>query len=657
MFRFIFSVLILMPLTAMTQPEEPGEGVPGEDTPISVTVDEDFKLPGDDLKVPGEDFKLPPPGVGDKPPTDPGLIDDGKVEPLELPRLRTCKDLGLNPNPPGAGPILQRYYRSTDGVGGHGCWVHPHRNRKDFVVTPWSWGSEPTPGKQYLIDTVKQTMSDARSALAPLGGLNVGIYYLLNDVHDNAETYWLTQNQCWIEAGPHGGGGSWRGATPHMLPGQIAHEIGHCFLMVNIPGYSLETREQYLDQWWDESGANYYSSVVYPDLNYEHGDAQAFDLDGAPFEQAYSAYALLQSYSVSHGAEAILPLLIGIFELRERDLRLGHLQAEGFDADFHNFVFDHYRQGVSDSPGAGMLPSEAPDGVGFLVDESLFEDAGAVPIEPIPEARLSIVHIEAPSGFHISLTPPEAPGLRASLIATGLIERNFTATLNFSGSCEEPFEASVLLSHLDRRPIKDLVLPYTLEAMDREECGPPPRCEVGLWEETTELVRDSRTLDQATVDILKEKAHIDVRLLPESFGYNDPERVYLPQGATILRYYGFAGPRLLIERGGQWQINDPHRFSMNAPGGRQNRDVIFSGETGHWVGDDGVLLRVEFDQTTEVFAFHAEGLGDDYRVVDEANPPRRPRAYAVECADDGLILNGTGERAFADPRFFKRVSP
>lgn len=567
---------------------------------------------------------------------------------------RTCKSMGLTPSPPDAGPILRRYYRETEGVGGHGCWVHPGETGKDFVVTPWSWGAEPTPGKQGLIDAVHRAIKDARTVYEQIGELDLGVFYLLNDVHENAETYWLVPNQCWVEAGPRGGVGGWREDTAHLLPGLVAHEVAHCFLMANIPYYTYEAYDEQLDNWWDESGAHYFGSLVYPELNYEHEDARAFDLDGASFEQPYNAYAMLQSYALAHDPITVLVLLSEIFTVRDRDARMAYLQSTGFDRDFHNFVFDHYHAAVPDAPGPGLLPSEAPDGVEFMVDEYLFEDIGAIQLLSIPEARLSVVHLEAPENFDITLWPPAAPGLHASLESNVATERNWTRKYEYAGECDAPFSANILLSHLDRRPIKNQEIRYTLKPMAPERCE-PRQCEVGVWEEITGRVQDARQMDAPTVAHLESEGEIDVRLLPEAFAFHDAEQVNLPQGAQMTRSYGFAGPRLMISAAGTWQLNDPHLITFGAPGAAQMRNVVFSGETGTWQSGDSTLLQVQFERTTEEYSIAIAGMGDNSQLIDENQPPRQPRAYAIECTDNKLILRGTGQRQFVDPRTFTRI--
>ena len=62
-----------------------------------------------------------------------------------------CASLGFDPSEEGEG-ILERFFVETDGVGGLGCWMHPHANGKDAIFTPYSWGRNPNLGKQGVLD-------------------------------------------------------------------------------------------------------------------------------------------------------------------------------------------------------------------------------------------------------------------------------------------------------------------------------------------------------------------------------------------------------------------------------------------------------------------------------------------------------------------------
>lgn len=244
----------------------------------------------------------------------------------------SCRSLSLDPVDGEGTRLLERYYTPRHGVGGLGCWVHKHPNGRDHVVTPHSWGRSPNPGKMGLISTTLTAITDARRVFAPLGTLNLDLFILLNDVHENAHAYWPNENQCWIEAGPRGGWGLWREPSSRFFKGTVAHEIGHCFLMENIPNYTPRSYVAANAHWWDESGAEFLSSLVYKTLNHEHINARLFDLDGEPFTQPYTAYVLLQHYASRRSERAVIELLNRMHRQRsDADLR-AYFRSSGFES-------------------------------------------------------------------------------------------------------------------------------------------------------------------------------------------------------------------------------------------------------------------------------------------------------------------------------------
>ena len=77
----------------------------------------------------------------------------------------TCESMSLDPvvsddsTPEGLG-ILDRYYVSAESFGGVICWVHPHSNGRDFVITPPGWGQVPKPEQQGWIDLTMKAITD-----------------------------------------------------------------------------------------------------------------------------------------------------------------------------------------------------------------------------------------------------------------------------------------------------------------------------------------------------------------------------------------------------------------------------------------------------------------------------------------------------------------
>ncbi len=368
--------------------------------------------------------------------------------------------------------LLKRYYTpDEEGIGGLGCWVHPHGNGKDFVVTPYSWGRNPTPGKEGLITKVLHTMTQTRSVLAPLGQLNSGLYFLLNDVHVNARTHWIFNNQCWVEAGPHGGFGSWRDPSSQFFPGQVAHEIGHCFIMENIPNYSPNTYDCDLDNWWDESGAEFFSALVYPDLDHEHISAQRFDLDETKFTQPYAAYTLLQHYANVNGNDSVIPLLKSIFQQRsENDLK-SYFRQSGFDSLYHDFAVLHYQDEVLDA-GSGYIPREAFVEIGLTETlerdySSDFVEAQDLEIPNIEPMQLFIAELTIPKRHNLSsigYQPNNSEPIHGSILFDNGDTVSIPLSEEIEGDCNTPKTIKVLLTHINDQAITNFNLRYLLSA-------------------------------------------------------------------------------------------------------------------------------------------------------------------------------------------------
>ncbi len=366
----------------------------------------------------------------------------------------SCESMSLDPVVPEGIRILERFYVRSDGIGGLGCWVHPHPNGRDFVLTPFSWGEIPDAGHKAWIDRTMEAVADSRRVLTVIGTLNVNLYLLLTDLTSEgsgrsgtAEAYWLLDNDCWIESRQDSRPDPHRtvDAEGHFKS-TVAHEIGHCFLMENSPNYVPETRRE-LDKWWDESGAVYLSAQVYRDLNHEFFEAGRFDLDGRRWLQPFNAYVVLQHYSNQHDREAVIELLTWFHE-QGKDVR-GFLDAlynhETFGDFYHDFAVTHYRSQVGD-PGGGTIPREMH--VDNYLEQHLAPDTGTIFLKELLANRLNIVELTIPAGYDLRLDPPTGSPERyaKTLLESGNFSGDWNSTASISGSCDHDTQARVLLS-------------------------------------------------------------------------------------------------------------------------------------------------------------------------------------------------------------------
>ena len=420
----------------------------------------------------------------------------------------TCSSMGLDPvvpeagNPAGIG-ILDIYY--LESGSGLGCYVHPHRNGKDFVITPPGWGANPNPEHQGWIDLAMKGISESRATLMTIGSLDTNLYVLVTDRSaadvgrpGGAEAYWLLGDDCWAEmradvqadpAGPASG--------PESFKFVLAHEIGHCFLMENIPNYELQTEWEYTVDWWDESGAEFLAAQVYPTLNLEFSQAGAFDLDQIRWPQAYRAVVLLQHYANTTNNQKVIALLEWFHEIGKVTPTDGAealyaffdaiYEDPHFGEFYHDFVVTHYQSQVQD-PGGGTMPREAY--VDTLWSQALAGESGTVAIPPAPANRLVLGELTIPAGYEVQLTPPGGSGKRhyQTLLENGRFIKDWTESATFAGNCEYETQAWVLLTHHAEIELKGLEMSYRLEELG--SCGEPEIEEDCMKPRTSDLQPD-----------------------------------------------------------------------------------------------------------------------------------------------------------------------
>lgn len=380
----------------------------------------------------------------------------------------SCQDIALDPKSGDGVRVLKRFYVRTGDVGGLGCWFHSHPNGKDGLVTPFGWGRRPGPERLEVIDTIFEVITEARQKLSRLGFLDNALFVVLRDTWtgDEGEAYWPNDEQCWME--DRLSRDSVRGSERSLLRGIIAHEIGHCFIMENIDGYSPSTFQDSLDYWWDESGAEYYSTIVYPELNHEHSYARAFSLDLEPFTQPYNAYVVFAHYAQLYGADSVLELLRNIFAQRSNAALLSYLRDQGFDSFFHDFAVTHFSMKVVDS-GGGFIPRDGE--VRAALYHWLGPDRRFTTLPDLDGSRLNVIELNIPAGYSLEISSPvnQSLGLFVSLQFENDLVRNWISPYFIEANCDQERVLKLLTTHLRDAPIKNLKLAYLLE--HNPNCG------------------------------------------------------------------------------------------------------------------------------------------------------------------------------------------
>lgn len=386
----------------------------------------------------------------------------------------SCGEIALDPRDGTGWRILERFYVQTDGVGGLGCWYHAHPNGKDGLVTPFSWGQMPGPQRMALINSIFEATTKSRQKLSPLGSLDNALFVVLRDtwVGLNAEAYWPKDEQCWMEAQLNNQ--SIRGSDRSILSAVIAHEIGHCFIMENIDGYLPSNYQEPLDRWWDESGAEYYSTIVYPELDHEHSFARSFVLDVMPFTQWYDAYVVFAHYAQLHGDDSVLELLKVIFSQRSNDALLNYLRNQEFDKFFHDFAITHYSMKVVDS-GGGFIPRS--DDFWPVLNHRLDPNKENhlplrfIALPDLDGSRLNVIELNIPVGYSLEISSPanETLGLFVSLQFENDLIENWTSPFSIEANCDQERLLTILTTHLRTAPIENQKLAFSL--VRNPNCG------------------------------------------------------------------------------------------------------------------------------------------------------------------------------------------
>ncbi|MGB5693176.1 MAG: hypothetical protein WBM43_11275, partial [Flavobacteriaceae bacterium] len=402
-----------------------------------------------------------------------------------------CSDLGLRPMPfdPTDGTtkdLLASYLEeSAAGEGIQDCWVFHHTNGKDYVVIPGDWGQNPREAVRDLIDDAMKGITDARKEYEAIGTLHNNLYYLFEGGPNPgfpAITYWLFENQCWMNSQLDGLNVGSRARARIVF----AHEVAHCFNMENVK--DIETYFD-LNDWFDESVAEYLASEVYKDVDSEHYHSKRFNLEGKEFTQPYKAYPLWYFYARRNGKQAVVELMIALALKPSRSARLEYLRSIGFDMLYHEFLFDFHRNKLEDSSGNTHIP--AKEDIEFRQDPITLVPGSVEPLklDPIPSERMSLYEITIPERHTVTIYPP-----------SGSSDKVYYALLNDPNSLkywEEPVEIKAqcnqiktfqfFASHLSGTPAENVEVKYELS--EREAC-----CD--LWVEA----EDNPSVDELNGD-------------------------------------------------------------------------------------------------------------------------------------------------------------
>ena len=392
------------------------------------------------------------------------------INPLEAQQVSTCTELGLRPIEPGTGHDLLKLFLETDKFPERGCLVHHHPNGKDYIVTPNDWGESPIGERRVLIDDAFHAISVTREKYAAYGSLNSALFYIFDNVnrgHAAGTTYWIIEDACWMVSG-----------VPNLFDTSgnnrqvFAHEIGHCFVMENVP--NLRTYYN-ANNWFDESVSEFLSTVAYPENDLEFRFSTAYDLDGSSLQQPYKAYPLWHYFAKKKGREAVVPLMRTLSSYETKEERLGYLRSSGFDELYHHFLYEFYQNEIPDLGGGGNIPSEID--VNMIMEDITLIPGTAPPIslDSIPSERLSVFEFIIPADYDLLIKTPVNSSEKTffSIVSENKKVKEWTRPEEIHGLCGSELRFYILASQLSGQTVRRTKFSYELK--ERTLC-----CEAGL---------------------------------------------------------------------------------------------------------------------------------------------------------------------------------
>lgn len=404
----------------------------------------------------------------------------------------TCQQLGLNPELPGGVRPLDQFLNNSDlPENERNCWVHQDQSRKNWVITPYYWGEEPDDFNTPYIEDALLSIKESRRVYKTIGRFNTVLIMVLSEIRPTlAEAFWIKDNHCYMEASYD----YVQNRTSEQWRQTVSHESGHCFIMNNVPGYAPENYNQD-DKWWDESAAEWLSTLVWTTFNREHNLAFDFDLDGKPYRQPYSAFLIFSHFANKFGNRATWQMIKEIAQKNSLEELSQFWLSAHLNSFFQDFFITHYQSQIADI-GGGFYPREID-----VLDHpqspwTLATDLEDLSLHILPEGRLIKGNVIIPKGHKVTfapIPPQSALALHFQLDLNGpIIPHLFTTEAE--ASCDEDKVISIYLSQLSSGEISEFKLPYSL--MEVTDCGCDldqttiDQCMVGTWTMDVETIKE-----------------------------------------------------------------------------------------------------------------------------------------------------------------------
>lgn len=375
-------------------------------------------------------------------------------------KTEKCSDLSLDPTlPDGKRPFDQFYRNGSLPASEKNCWVHEDRSGKNRVITPYYWGETPDEFNTEYINAAFEGLSKSRFEFRKIGRTNLKYSMILSEVRpDVAEAFWPTSDTCYMEASY----AFMQSDTIEKWKQVVAHEVGHCHIMENVPDYSHITYNEN-DKWWDESAAEWLGSLVFPEVNREVYSAEQFEMDAASFKQPYNAFLLFAHFANRNNNRMSWNLIKSIAGQRSPADLAQFFKLASFHSFFHDFLVTHFEQKIVNL-GGDFYPKESEvkfhesSPLRFNHDETLLK------LSQVREGRVNLYKVFVPKGYKVTLIPlspasPVSVSVKKETDNWLLLNR----PLEFSSDCESESSLDLFVDHLQVDPIAELSFDYVVE--------------------------------------------------------------------------------------------------------------------------------------------------------------------------------------------------
>jgi hypothetical protein len=349
------------------------------------------------------------------------------------------------------------------------------------IYYPASWGHD-DPGRAKLEATATATQ-DALSAYGPYG--DVGTINIIFSLLPSPSGFLAEVNSrhargdesCPILIFP-----SALGLDEGPFQQTIAHELFHCYQLRNLADQMMGT-ERPVRKWWSESSAEYFSNVVYDDVDFEHRNQPDFDHNSAaaPLTQmGYENAVFFQYLARRVGDAEVIQFLRLMPTSGGEDAQIRAL-ADYTDMKtiFHEFARAYLDANIQDRSGSGFPVSpEAGDPVQFPASSGTILAA-----EPFVIQR-HLVNFEPDLLYTLTTTASGADGDHSLRIGMGESAWGPVPEV-INASCPQPPKTLLLTNATPGLGTYEVQI--QAETEDAEgECDP---CLFGTWELDLESYR------------------------------------------------------------------------------------------------------------------------------------------------------------------------